>query len=241
MIDVFYLVAGSSSQSDGAFDQRWRALGRPSIPDLQRFVLVHPYRQEDADADSAEKAAEWVFGGAFPYGGVVEISVEDIDAWHRIQGQIDEYLRVGLGDTVDLGASAWIATRPHSVIGGPSDTENQNMLKALFFPRRKDGVSAEEFSRHWREEHAALVPDTPHLVRYLQGHSVECQVPSGSVPYAGVAQLWWRTIDELEEATRSATFLKDQPADAAQFVDAESLFGFIGVEYSPDSEVVSAS
>ena len=82
------------------------------------------------------------------------------------------------------------------------------MIKLVFTVRRRDGMTREEFQRHWREQHAPLVlrhAGTLRIKRYVQTHARETPLDEplsasrGGEPgaYDGVAELWWDSLDDL--------------------------------------------
>ncbi|HEY2166116.1 MAG TPA: EthD domain-containing protein [Jatrophihabitantaceae bacterium] len=86
--------------------------------------------------------------------------------------------------------------------------------KMVFCLRRLPAIDAEEFSRYWREEHAALFrqyADVLAVRRYTQSH----RLPGGmndalrahrGAPEAfdGVAEVWFDSLEELRAAVSSA-------------------------------------
>ncbi len=83
----------------------------------------------------------------------------------------------------------------------------------VFCLRRLPGLDAQEFSRYWREEHAALFAgfaQTLRVRRYTQSHRLPSRVndalrsyrgaPDG---YDGVAEVWFDSLQDLLEALGS--------------------------------------
>ncbi|WP_020109974.1 EthD domain-containing protein [Nocardia sp. 348MFTsu5.1] len=82
------------------------------------------------------------------------------------------------------------------------------MIKIVFCLRRKSGLSQEEFSRYWLEEHAPLVRRHAAALgirRYVQCHTFDDPRLASTLaargcegePYDGVAELWWDSTDDL--------------------------------------------
>jgi uncharacterized protein (TIGR02118 family) len=112
------------------------------------------------------------------------------------------------------------------------------MIKLVFMVRRREGITREEFQRHWKEEHAELVKRHAELLRirrYVQTHARETDLDDaiagsrGSEPrqYDGVAELWWDSIDDLVQA---ATSEEGQTAQQALLEDERC---FIDLANSP--------
>jgi uncharacterized protein (TIGR02118 family) len=84
------------------------------------------------------------------------------------------------------------------------------MVKLVFCLKRLPHLSREEFQRHWRERHAALVREAaPALAirRYVQVHTLANPLNErfragrgGPEEYDGVAELWFDSVDDLVTA-----------------------------------------
>lgn len=91
------------------------------------------------------------------------------------------------------------------------------MMKLVFCLRRLPNLSRDEFQRYWREQHAPLVrrhAAALRIERYVQLHSLPDDEATnqalrgsrgGPDPYDGVAELWWKSLDELQAATATET------------------------------------
>jgi uncharacterized protein (TIGR02118 family) len=86
------------------------------------------------------------------------------------------------------------------------------VIKIVYCLRRKSGLSQEEFSRYWFEEHAPLVrrhAAALRIRRYVQSHTFGDPRLASTLaargcegqPYDGVAELWWDTVDDIVAAS----------------------------------------
>ena len=91
------------------------------------------------------------------------------------------------------------------------------MIHLLMAIKRKDGLSREEFSRHWREVHAPLARRIPGLRGYVQNHSPS--VLSRSQAYDGVVEVWMDDRDALKVAFASHAYRNGAYVDEFTFVD----------------------
>ncbi|HEX3782080.1 MAG TPA: EthD domain-containing protein [Pseudonocardiaceae bacterium] len=112
------------------------------------------------------------------------------------------------------------------------------MIKITYALRRRPELSAEEFHRYWRTEHAALVrqhASAMGLRRYVQSHTIETPVDEPlraarspePEPYDGVAELYFDSVESLV-ASLSSTEVQ---AIGAALVDDEQRF--VDVARSP--------
>ena len=84
------------------------------------------------------------------------------------------------------------------------------MIKLTYCLRRLPSLSREEFQRYWFDKHGPLVRkhgEVLRIRRYTQLHSFDDPVNEafqesrgGPEPYDGVAELWWDSIEDLQEA-----------------------------------------
>jgi uncharacterized protein (TIGR02118 family) len=69
------------------------------------------------------------------------------------------------------------------------------VIKSISLLTRKDGLTHEQFMKHWVEIHAPLALAVPGLRRYLQSHILEERkrpdIPSTDVEVDGIAELWY--------------------------------------------------
>lgn len=120
------------------------------------------------------------------------------------------------------------------------------MIKIIFCLRRLPTLTAEEFQRYWREQHAPLVrrhAAALGIARYTQSHtffdlrlqpSVAARDPDIAA-YDGVAELWWHSIDDLLAAgatreTRAAG--RELLDDERHFIDLKNSPIFFAEEHT---------
>ena len=101
------------------------------------------------------------------------------------------------------------------------------MIKLVSLLTRKDGMSREQFTRHWLEIHAPLARPVPGLKRYVQSHILEefkrADIPTSSVQVDGIAELWFEDRAGMERALASAE-MAALHADGALFIGANKTF-----------------
>ncbi len=93
------------------------------------------------------------------------------------------------------------------------------MIKTVTLLSRREDLSAEEFHRHWKNNHAPLVLAMPGVRRYLQCRPV--QIPGHEPSYDGIAEVWYDTFEDLQ-ATIGSPECKALLADEKNFMGAKT-------------------
>ena len=95
------------------------------------------------------------------------------------------------------------------------------MFKSIGLLTRKDGLTREDFVKHWLEVHAPLAHAVPGVRRYVQSHIVEERtrpdIPSTDIEIDGIAELWYDDPAAMERANASPE-AKRLHADGALFI-----------------------
>jgi uncharacterized protein (TIGR02118 family) len=95
------------------------------------------------------------------------------------------------------------------------------MIKSLSLLVRRDGMTHEQFMKHWVEIHGPLALRVPGLRRYVQSHIVDQRrrpdIPDIGVAVDGIAETWY---DDAEAMARAAATpeMKALHADGALFI-----------------------
>ena len=95
------------------------------------------------------------------------------------------------------------------------------MIKLLSLLTRKDGLSHEDFVRHWYDIHAPLALAVPGIRRYVQSHITGTRsrpdVPDSGVQVDGIAELWYDDLPSYEKAAATPE-MKRLTDDGALFI-----------------------
>jgi uncharacterized protein (TIGR02118 family) len=95
------------------------------------------------------------------------------------------------------------------------------VIKSLSLLTRKDGLTHEQFVRHWVDVHAPLAHAVPGLRRYVQSHIVEERtrpdIPATDLAIDGIAELWYDDGEAMARALASPE-AKALHADGALFI-----------------------
>jgi uncharacterized protein (TIGR02118 family) len=212
MVKCFALLVKKPGISDEQFHSHWRGIHAElalRIKSLRRYVQSH--RIPDASAS---------FGTA-PFHGAAEVWYDDLATavGMRTNPQYLEGAYVDELNFIDQPALKWLATAENVVVAGPPIAKDAPLVKGLFLVKRKPGLSVAEFQDYWRNQHAPLVPRTPHLVRYVQCHVLPETYESEYPPaFDGVAELWWPDLAKFKESWASPEMQVEQLTDAKKFV-----------------------
>ncbi len=88
-----------------------------------------------------------------------------------------------------------------------------NAVKRLGLVVRKDGMSHEQFTRHWLGVHAELCKKIPHLLRYSVNLVDRERFPEFG--YDGFSELWFESEEKMKASLGSPegqTLLADLPS-----------------------------
>jgi uncharacterized protein (TIGR02118 family) len=86
------------------------------------------------------------------------------------------------------------------------------MTKVIVLLRKKDGMSSDDFRRHWQEVHGPIALRMPGLKHYIQNHAAGDQPP-----YDGIAELWFDSPADMQAAFTSEA-AGDAARDASNFL-----------------------
>jgi uncharacterized protein (TIGR02118 family) len=78
--------------------------------------------------------------------------------------------------------------------------ESSKAVKLIALLKAKPGMTREDFSRRWVEGHAPLTLRFKNLKGYRINVAIEeYQELEGELPYDGTAELWWESLEEMQE------------------------------------------
>ena len=73
-------------------------------------------------------------------------------------------------------------------------------VKLIALLNRKPGMSREDFGRRWVEGHSPLTLKFENLKGYRINVAIDgYQELEGELPYDGTAELWWDSLEEMQE------------------------------------------
>lgn len=91
-----------------------------------------------------------------------------------------------------------------------------SVIKVVITLVRQDGMTPEEFASYWREEHAPLAEQLPHLRRYTISEPLE-----EDAPIDGIAQLFYDSTETFRASMESDVADRVRE-DSATFTDADA-------------------
>ena len=97
------------------------------------------------------------------------------------------------------------------------------MTKVVYVMFKKEGMSSEEFRRHWKETHAPIVKEMPGLKQYVQNHALVD--PEGhEPPYDGFEEFYFESQEVMEEALATSEG-EATLGDIPKFCDMQKTLG----------------
>lgn len=105
------------------------------------------------------------------------------------------------------------------------------MVKRIHLLKRKQGLTQEEFLRHWKEIHAHIAARLiPGLRKYVQNHPVGLAA-EGEID--GIAELWYDDLKSLQYSTtwHETDAAKELRDDEDRFFDRAMVISFIAEEH----------
>lgn len=103
------------------------------------------------------------------------------------------------------------------------------MIKAVYFFKRKLGLSLEKFESHWRQVHAPIIKDLPGVRRYVQTQTLPAAYRKREPVYDGVAELWYDDLGAMRASANSPAG-KAAMEDNVNFTDMSTFDFLITVE-----------
>jgi uncharacterized protein (TIGR02118 family) len=108
------------------------------------------------------------------------------------------------------------------------------MIKLIVAVKRKAGMSAEDFHRHWRTTHAELVRSNPasarYIRKYIQCHTLPGEYAAGEVAFDGTAELWFDSIGDKDRFYADPDYLAQIHPDESRFADMNGTVFFVTEE-----------
>jgi len=112
------------------------------------------------------------------------------------------------------------------------------VIKSIGLLTRKDGLTHEDFVKHWLEVHAPLAHAVPGVRRYVQSHIVaertRPDIPTTDVEIDGIAELWYDDREGMARAHAS-------PQAKALFDDGALFIGRIKTFTVEEQQIVPPS
>ena len=101
------------------------------------------------------------------------------------------------------------------------------MVKLVAFLKRREGMTREEFYKHWEGHHGPLIRSTPelarHIVRYEQHRRLPAPGWSGSPGFDGITIQWLESLEAFQAFCAEPTYAELILPDEEKFLDKEAL------------------
>jgi uncharacterized protein (TIGR02118 family) len=98
------------------------------------------------------------------------------------------------------------------------------VIKGFALIPKKQGISTEQFHKHWEAVHGPLAKRIKALRRYVQSHRIEEPVPGfDTFPYEGAAEIWFDDLETIANLGDNPDYIDGALADEPNFVDQSGL------------------
>jgi len=98
------------------------------------------------------------------------------------------------------------------------------MIKGIATAARRPDFEEAAFHDYWKNVHGPLALQMDNLKRYVQSHRLPQPLPGfEQVPYDGVAEVWFDTLDELLHLPQNPQYQTGAQADEPKFLDMSKL------------------
>jgi uncharacterized protein (TIGR02118 family) len=185
------------------------------VPELCKYVQSHTL-------DSGYRKHEPI------YDGIAELWYENIDAMRRIANlPASKAASDDDANFIDMSKFGFILTRERAIKENPVE---QGAPKYIAFITRKQSLTHDQFTAHWRGNHAALGAAVPGVRRYVQSHVLPSAYKPGRSPmFDGVAESWFENDEAIHSAANTPEY-KAVRGDEPNFLAADPPF-IVAKEY----------
>ncbi len=152
-------------------------------------------------------------GQEYPFDGAAEFCFDDLDAYRQWQqwftGDGGRPLREDGKNFMDYSTVKTVIVEENIIIPDPSlstarlynerpDNPITDMIKIIAMVKRKPGLTLDDFSQYWREQHAplalSLIPDELGVKGYVHNYAVNVD-ETGEQAFDGIGVLYFENMD----------------------------------------------
>jgi len=174
------------------FQRYWREVHAPlalRVPGLRRYIQSHVLPET---YDAANPPA---------YDGIVETWWDSVEASEQARKTPERTAVDADQPNFMRGSTGLITTELPFVDAFPLAKDRQSMVKYVSMLHRRDGVSAADFQKHWREVHGPAIISGPHAMRrYVQTHVLPETYSSANPPACdGLAEIWYDSLETYQQ------------------------------------------
>ena len=176
-----------------------------------RFPTLSGYVQTSPLADQPE----------VPFAGALELYFASVEALSI--GDVDALLTDGT-------TAACVVTGAERVVMCKPEFRVRDSIKGVYPFRRKPGLNVEAFQHYWWHTHGPIAAQTQAALAYTQLHVLPGCYETGEPVFDGITEIYWPDRAAVERAVASRQMIDNQGADAANFVDLQSVVLFYAEE-----------
>jgi uncharacterized protein (TIGR02118 family) len=148
------------------------------------------------------------------YDGIAEVWFDDAAAMRALRDTAElAAVQADEARFIDRETMGLIVTEDHVIVDGAVPA---GAAKGVGFVRRKPGMTADDFQRHWLDVHGPLGAAVPGLRRYVQSHTRLAAYERGREPaWDGAAIVWFDDSAALRAATATPEWDRVKADDAS--------------------------
>lgn len=220
VITKFTLLKRSPHVTHEQFVEHWRAIHGPLLGELPAFWKYNmQYFQNHALPLPAAIGAEPFWDGIAQ---TVQRPRNDMKINFFDEPKYIEVIRPDELKFLSITYSTAIFARQHIIKDGPRDG-----VKFISFIRPTESMTLEQFFDHWFHKHSQLVQNVgsfwTRIKRYVQNHGIPelsvAMVAGGKVEsFAGVAELWFDSLEDAAAAFGDSEYIKRVRPDERYFI-----------------------
>lgn len=171
---------------------------------LQRYVQDHPLRQ------GYDKRP-------LPIDGIAETWWPDTATMkNNASGPVWDNLIADEERFVDRSTMRLLLVEEHVM---KDEAVGPDGFKIIEIVHRKQGMSVEDYQRHWREVHGPLGATIPAVRRYIQNHPRMSAYANGRQPVCdGYAMVWFRSMADMRSSPETDEYRRTME-DEPNFID----------------------
>lgn len=219
MIQVFSFLHRLDGTSPEEFDAYWRDHHAPLVAGTAEVArYLRGYEQNPRLASDRARASE-------SWDGVAVLAFDDLEGLRAFSTDraYTDLIAPDEARFLERERVEVVITRPPRVIVDAREARRSAPIRMLTRLRRRAGLSAADFDRHWGETHAPIVCQAmgENLAGYEQNVGLPGAGPDGGTD--GVASVWYESMEHFGRAIGGGSYRDEIAPDEERFLDRSDI------------------